>query len=76
MLPQSRYLPAKLWAMKFSLSLIKLCIASVICFSPPLPDFRFDNFKKILLGKIYLPITALLEGALFIEGFSTTPEIK
>ena len=42
----------------------------------PLPGFCLSNFEKISLGKIYLPITALLDGAFFTEGFSITSEIK
>ena len=53
-------------------SLINFLIASVICISPPIPFFCFSNLLKISLGKIYLPITALVDGALFIFGFSTT----
>ena len=76
MLPQSRYFPEKLWAMNFLPFWINVWIASVICISPPLPGFCVSNFEKISLGKIYLPITALLDGAFFIEGFSITSEIK
>ena len=36
----------------------------------------FDNFEKIIFGRIYLPITALLDGAFLIDGFSTTSLIK
>ena len=56
----------------FSFSSIKDWIASVIWISPPLPTFCLDIFLNIALGKIYLPITALLDGAFFTEGFSTT----
>ena len=62
--------------LNFSPSFIKVCIASVICISPPLPGFCFANLLNIVLGRIYLPITALLEGAFLIEGFSNTPSIK
>jgi len=31
---------------------------------------------NIFFGKIYLPITALFDGALFTDGFSTTFAIK
>jgi len=34
------------------------------------------RFKKILLGKMYLPITALFEGADLTDGFSITLFIK
>ena len=61
--------------MNFSLSLINSCIASVICISLPLPGLRDFIFLKIVRGNIYLPITALLDGAFFIDGFSTTPSI-
>jgi hypothetical protein len=44
----------------------------VIWNSPLLPGFNDFNLEKIVLGNIYLPITALLEGEVFIEGFSTT----
>ena len=71
-MPQSKYLPEKLWPINLSLSLIKDCMASVIWISPPLPGLSFDNLLKIVLGNIYLPITALLDGASLIEGFSTT----
>ena len=47
-------------------------MASVIWISPPLPGLSFDNLLNIVLGKIYLPITALFDGASLIEGFSTT----
>ena len=47
-----------------------------MCISPPLPGFKFFNLAKIFLGNIYLPITALLEGASFILGFSITPLIE
>ena len=70
MLPQSKYLPEKLCAIKLLSWWIRDWIASVICISPPFPGFNFNNLENILLGKIYLPITALLEGALFVEGFS------
>ena len=49
-------------------SLINDWIASVIWISPPLPGFCLDNLLYIFFGKIYLPITALLEGALEIDG--------
>ena len=61
--------------MNFSLSFINNCIASVICISLPLVGLRDLIFLKILSGNIYLPITALLDGAFFIDGFSTTPSI-
>ena len=48
---------------KFLFSLINDCIASVICISLPLPGFNFFNFLKIIFGKMYLPITALFDGA-------------
>ena len=47
-------------------------MASVIWISPPLPFFCFFNLLKINFGKMYLPITALFDGALFAEGFSKT----
>ena len=75
-LPQSKYLPEKLWAMNLFLSFISDWIASVIWISPPLPGFCFPSFKKILFGKIYRPITALLDGAVLIDGFSITSLIK
>ena len=31
-----------------------------------------SNLEKIILGNIYLPITALFDGALFLAGFSIT----
>ena len=37
---------------------------------------KFLNKLKIFFGKIYLPITALLDGALLIRGFSITSSIK
>ena len=40
--------------------------------SLPLPGLSFDSFLKIVFGNIYLPITARLEGACLIVGFSTT----
>ena len=51
-------------------------MASVICTSPPFPFFCFLRLLNIFFGKIYLPITALFDGALFIDGFSTTLAIK
>ena len=33
---------------------------------------KVDNLSKIFFDNIYLPITALLEGAFLIDGFSTT----
>ena len=39
-------------------------------------DERIDNLVNIFLGKMYLPITALFEGALVIDGFSITSLIK
>ena len=72
MVPQSKYFPKKLCPMNFSLSLIKDWIASVMWISPPLPGLSLDNLLKIVLGSIYLPITALLDGADLISGFSTT----
>ena len=47
-----------------------------MCISPPLPGFCDNNFVNIVFGKIYLPITALLDGASFIDGFSITLSIK
>ena len=47
-----------------------------MCISPPLLGFVIFNLLKIDLGKIYLPITALFEGAFFKSGFSITPFIK
>ena len=41
-----------------------------MCISPALLGLVFFNLLKIDLGKIYLPITALLEGASLIFGFS------
>ena len=70
--PQSKYLPAKLCPINFRSFFIKDRIASVIWISPPLPDFCIESFLKIILGKIYLPITALLDGASFMDGFSMT----
>ena len=35
-------------------------------------DKKKINLLKIVFGKIYLPITALFDGAFFIVGFSTT----
>ena len=74
--PQSKYFPSKLCAINFSLSLIKAWMASVMCISPPLLGFVFFSLLKIDLGKIYLPITALFDGALFKSGFSITPLIE
>ena len=65
-------MPEKLWPMNWWSSSIKAWIASVIWNSPPLPGFNDFNLEKIVLGNMYLPITALLEGEVFIEGFSTT----
>ena len=50
-------------------------MASVICISLPFPGFSDLIFLKIVRGSIYLPITALLDGAFLIDGFSTTPSI-
>ena len=50
-------------------------MASVICISLPLFVFKDLILLKIDLGKIYLPITALFDGAFFLEGFSITPSI-
>ena len=69
---ESRYLPEKLCAIKFSELSIRVWIESVIWISPPFPGFCFNSTEKIVLGRIYLPITALLEGAVFTEGFSIT----
>ena len=74
--PQSKYLPAKLWPMNLWLSFISDWIESVIWISPPWFFVCLDNFLNIDTGKIYLPITALLDGALCIEGFSITAFIK
>ena len=74
--PQSKYFPLKLCAINFSLSLINDWIASVMCISPPLLGFVFFSLVKIDLGKMYLPITALFEGAFFESGFSITPLIR
>ena len=76
MLPQSKYFPEKLCATNLFFSLINDWIASVIWNSPPLPGFCVINLEKIVLGKIYLPIIALLDGAALIDGFSTTSFIK
>ena len=72
MVPQSKYLPAKLWPTNLCLSLISFLIESVICISPPIPLFCFSNLVNISLGNIYLPITALVDGALINDGFSIT----
>ena len=74
--PQSRYFPWKLCATNFSLSSISNWIASVIWISLFFLGLRFLNFLKIDLGKIYLPITALFDGAFLIDGFSITPSIR
>ena len=58
--------------MNFSFSFIKDWIASVICISPPFPGLNLINCLKIVFGKIYLPITALFDGAFLREGFSIT----
>ena len=47
-----------------------------MCISPLLPGFCFFNFKNIFFERIYLPITALFDGAFLIEGFYTTESIK
>ena len=49
---------------------------SVINVGNPHIIFWFDNIENIFLGKIYLPITALFDGALATDGFSTTSLIK
>ena len=38
--------------------------------------FGLDNLLNIVLGRMYLPITALLDGAVLIEGFSMTLFIR
>ena len=61
--PQSKYFPANLCAINFSPLNIRLLIASVMCISPPAPAFNWGIILNISFGRIYLPITALLEGA-------------
>jgi len=46
-----------------------------MCISLPLVGLSNLIFLKIVRGNIYLPITALLDGAFFAVGFSTTPSI-
>ena len=70
--PQSKYLPAKLWPMNLWLSFINDWIESVIWISPPWFFVCLANFLNMDTGKIYLPITALLDCDFFIDGFSTT----
>ncbi len=71
-MPQSKYLPAKLCPTNLKSFFINFFIESVICISPPIPFFCFCNIEKICLGKMYLPIIALFDGAFFTFGFSIT----
>ena len=41
-----------------------------------MPGLRFFSLENIFFGRIYLPITAFVEGALLIVGFSITSLIK
>ena len=76
MLPQSKYLPEKLWAINLLFSFINSWIASVIWISPLLLGLWFNILKKIFFDNIYLPITALFDGDLCMDGFSTTSFIR
>ena len=49
-------------------------MASVICTSPLLPFFWFLRLLNIFFGKIYLPITALFDGALLTDGLRSERE--
>ena len=51
-------------------------MASVMCNSFPFADFRDFIFLKIDRGNIYLPITALFDGAFFIDGVVEKPSVK
>ena len=50
-------------------------IESVICISPPILFFCFFNLENIFFGNMYLPITAFVEGAFLLLGFSITSSI-